>query len=446
MKQELQDLIIGLKNGNEELVARTIESSRTFALNYARNLCGNEEEAIELVKESYRELIFGDDDYDSYDSFAELLQDLIKAQRSGKRNRTMAKETDVSLDPDTESLKEYCNDPRIEEVIYETLRQLDPVSKEAVLRTYGGDEATEEIARDLQCSKEEIRQLLSQAEEQIEEKAPSVLKKLHLQDLDFTKAEQFYGVLKLGKSLVDLDITGIVIDVVKDRIGDAVIEKDEDEKKDFKRFVEDLMKDSIEDWFIDRIRSYATGSALTTAGSLAGKGTLSAKATAAGTVKAALAQKAAIAATATLLATGGGYVVYHEHYRNEALKYMENTFATTMFDSMRSVTAADLKEALNVCYGLGEDFVYEDMPEETELDDFFLFWPLVKYYWPDVENNWDVIDWSKYPDNEWYPGLLASEIFIMDHDLTRGYNTKAKGISMKDFAILIMNCDKYYKK
>lgn len=439
--KEVKEFISNIKCGDRQLTEGFIHSTRLFSLNLAKNLVNDDGKAIEVVKEAYEDIILSDRTYSDDDSLTEILRETIneKASAYNKTGFDLSEKTDDVPDKyhldaiDIDKYRNFYDQPRVENEINQIINSLDEIEKNVLIQTYYSGGNIDEVAEEYQTSKNTIQYYLNKANDKISE-------------IDFEKVALVYSVISLGINVMKLDFVGIGISAAKDKVKDKLIHE-ERSNSDFKSFVNNLLQDSVEDWFLDRIRSIVT----TTVASGTVK-TLSSRiksffSSLFKTGKSLFVKKAAITATAAVVTVGGGYAAYKEIVRNEALNYMQETFHTDMFDSNRQVTAGDLRQALQTCWGLDRYFAYDEgMSDDTELDDFFLFWPLVKYYWPEVENNWDVIDWSKYPDSEWYPGIIASEIFIEQNDLNKGYNSKAKGIIMKDFAILIMNCDKFYKQ
>ncbi len=439
MDQNLKRLMQRVKQGDKQIIEKCVEISRSYVLNLAYSFTNDQEKAVEIAKETYQELIFGAKLYEG-DSFSDILQQIV-FEKAGARIST-AKKAEKDPVSKQEALKEEA-DPALELAISEILGSLPEKEKELLLRVAYSDDSPKEIALAYGIDENALYKALSEAEENIRKQASSLRKKRKFRKIDFNKVESLLSVINTTVSVMNMEFDSLALDLVKSKVEDSLRNKDEEEgEEDLKGFVSGLIKDKVEDWFFDRVKKYLAGtlSALLSGGKKAADG---AKAIS-GIVKSALLKKAAIAATAVVLTSGGVYTAYRETKRNEALQYMREHFHTEIFNSNDQVTAKELFEVLEVCFGLDRSFVYEDMEDETRLDDFFLMWPLVKYYWPEVEENWDVLSDEEIQASEWFPGLLTSEKFIKANHLTRGYNTNAKGINMKDFAILIMNCDRYY--
>lgn len=347
------NLFTEINNGNKQAIKSFILSTRTYALNYARNIVDDDNKAIELVENAYNKIFFNEKLNNNKD-YIKCLDSAIKEAAKTYISSVEIKDIDkvdskIELkDIDVDKYKNYYNNPKVEKVIYETINALPKQEKEIVIRSYFGGETISDIAKDYKVKEETIESYINSANNLIEEKSKLLFAKYKIETANYKNAAIVYSTIKNIISFATLDVLGITVDKLKD-----LAEQDDDkDEKDLKTFVSDILKDLVQDWFLDRIRSLfvistisAEAVATETATSSAVETVAAATATKAAVGKTAVsivAKKVIIGVAAAAVATTGGVVAYNSIATNKEEKQSEivetktssNLAAEAVIDSM----------------------------------------------------------------------------------------------------------------
>lgn len=302
-----------IDNGNKETIKDFIVSTRLYVLNSARSIVEDDDTAIKVAKDVYNELILSNKHDNASDFLKSLNTRIIEISKKYSNDNVsisnIEKETsELDLSSiNVNDYKEYYNNPAVEKVIFTTISALPKEEKEIVVRNYFGNETVGELAVSYGVSEETIESYINRANKLIESKSKPLFIKYKIKTANYKNAAIVYSTIKNIVSIATFDVLGIAADKVKD----IVVDKEDEDNKDLKSFVEDIFEDLVQDWFLNRLKSIAS---IVTIGAEAASTTAKATSSkiAAGKTAASLAaKKVAIGVVAAATVTTGGIVAYN---------------------------------------------------------------------------------------------------------------------------------------
>ena len=262
---KLDSLFNSINNGNKEAIQSFIVSSRQYVLNTARCFIDDDNDAIEVAKKVYEKIIFNENNIENNEDISQYLYSLIsqEAKNYSSNKLELVDLTDISneiksIEIDDNKYSKYYNNPKVEKVFYETINNLPNEEKDIVIRYYFGQESIEKIANSYSVSKDIVSKYINNANNIIEIKSKPLFIKYKIETADYSKVAIIYSSIKKCISIVNFDVLGIAADKLKD----SVSKKDDEEEKDLKSFVKDILEDLVQDWFLERLKSVFAFSAI----------------------------------------------------------------------------------------------------------------------------------------------------------------------------------------
>ncbi len=265
------DLISKVRSGDQKAIKELMKTTRLHVLNMARSCVNNDDDALLVAQQSYEDLILGKA---KVDDVCKYLNKRVIANANKLKNNKLdfnlkhkAKKS-IDLDKvDINNAKDCLNNPYLERVIYETFDKLNDEEKAVVMPIYYSSNSVEDVAKELKQDKKTIQDYLDVANEKIDKTFQKLCKKYKLGNLVNSKvynASFIYSVVKLGYSIVTLDVVGLSVDLIGDSkkpsaIGINKIKEDNPLDVTLKIFVRAVFKDLVKDFFIGRAQSVVTG-------------------------------------------------------------------------------------------------------------------------------------------------------------------------------------------
>lgn len=262
---KLDSLFNSINNGNKEAIQSFIVSSRQYVLNTVRCFVDDDNYAIDIAKKVYEKIVFNKNKIENNEDISQYLYTLIsievKNYSSNKLklvdlNNISSEIEDVEVN-DSKYSKFY-NNPKVEKVLYETINGLPNEEKEIINRYYFGQESICEIASNLNVSEDIVSKYINNANNIIETKSKPLFIKYKIETADYSKVAIIYSSIKKCISIMNFDVLGIAADKLKDSIS----KKEDEEEKDLKSFVKDILEDLVQDWFLERLKSVFAFSAI----------------------------------------------------------------------------------------------------------------------------------------------------------------------------------------
>ena len=329
---KINGLFKQINSGNKEAINSFIVASRQYVLNTARCFVNDDNDAINIAKKVYENIIFNSTQLEK-EEVSQYLYKLIKNEADNYSSKKLelvdlstADNKKFELEIDDNKYSKYYNDPKVERVLYDTIGNLPKEEKDIIIRYYFGQESIEDIADSYNVSQEIINKYINNANEIIEKTSKPLFVKYKIETADYSNVAIIYSVVKKCISIVNLDVLGLTADGVKD----AFTKNDKEDKKDLKSFVKDILEDLVQDWFLDRIKSVLAAASLgatSTVFASTTQGTAK-SAVAKGVAKkagASLAKKIVLGTVATGVAVTGGIVANNVIQTKNNAKIVENT-------------------------------------------------------------------------------------------------------------------------
>lgn len=261
---KLDDLFSRINNGNKQAIQDFVVSSRQYVLNTARCFVNDDKQAIDIAKKVYEKIIFTENKFDK-NEISKYLYSLVKEETKNYSTDKLELvdldkiSSDVSvIDIDDSKYSKYYNDPKVERVFYDTINSLPKEEKEIVIRHYFGQESIEDIASSFNVSEDIVNKYINNANSLIESASKPLFVKYKIETADYSKVAIIYSTVKKCISILNLD----VLDLAADKVKDAVAKDDEEDEKDLKAFVKDILEDLVQDWFLGRLKTVFAFSAV----------------------------------------------------------------------------------------------------------------------------------------------------------------------------------------
>ena len=303
---KLDKLFDSINNGNRQAIQEFIVSSRQYVLNTARCIVNDDNDAIDIAEKVYEKIIFNENKINNSKDISQYLYSLVSQEAKNHSSNNLQLVNLDNISSDVESIEiddskysKYYNNPKVEKIFYETINALPNEEKEIVIRYYFGQKSINEIANDFNVSEDIISKYINNANELIEKTSKPLFIKYKIETADYSKVAIIYSSIKKCISIVNFDVLGIAVDKLKD----SVSKKDDEEEKDLKSFVKDILEDLVQDWFLERLKSVFAFSAIS-AGQEVAKNTF-AKSAAKKVGTSAIKKVAIGAVTAGVVVTGG---------------------------------------------------------------------------------------------------------------------------------------------
>ena len=315
--ENLSVLVNNFKNGNKDLISKTIESSRLYVTMLARSIVDNDSDAIKLAEDVYDELIFNASRLENVDSFTNYVNDLVmqksQAYVKNKSLKPINKENDeynlskINID----DFKDYYNNPKVEKAIFDTINSLPVEEKEIVTKVYFSNYSISEIATKYNISEETVNSYLARANKAIDDKSKKYFIKYKVDSVNYNRLEIIYSVIQLGINICNKDVISIVVDTTTNAIDNIGEEKGEEKKEDLKDFVKSILEDQVKGWFVDRFKSMLVfASASSATGTIAAETVKTAAIKTTKAVGTSIVKKVIVGTLVTGVATTGGYTAY----------------------------------------------------------------------------------------------------------------------------------------
>lgn len=261
----IKGIISEFKKGNRNAIKDIVIKTRTHVLNTIRTIVDDDEKAIKIAEEIYRDLLLNPDNISSDGNFDTYINSLIqsKVRNYTKDIKTLksieSTDTNISTDNiDINEFKKYYNNPKVEKIIYQTINSLDEDYKVIAIDYYFFNIKEEELAKKYNSDVNTISAYISKINELIDKKSKPLFIKNKIINGDYSGISIVYSTIKLGYSIMSFDVLGIAVDKIEEQLQDK--KDDENKEKDLKDFVEDIIKDYVKDWFLEKIKSaFITG-------------------------------------------------------------------------------------------------------------------------------------------------------------------------------------------
>ena len=322
---KLDSLFNSINNGNKEAIQDFIVATRQYVLNTARCFVNDDNDAIDIAKKVYEKIVFNENKTKESKDISQYLFSLVSQEAKNYSSNKLELidlnniSTDVkAIEIDDSKYSKYYNDPKVEKVFYEAINSLPNEEKEIINRYYFGQESIDDIANSFNVSEEIISKYINNANSLIETASKPLFIKYKIETADYSKVAIIYSSIKKCISIANFDVLGIAADKLKD----TVSKKDDEEEKDLKSFVKDILEDLVQDWFLERLKSIFAFTAIGATQEAAKNAFIKGAAKKAGT---SVAKKVVIGAITAGVAVTGGVVAKNMIETKKEAEIVETT-------------------------------------------------------------------------------------------------------------------------
>lgn len=261
-----------VREKNRNFIEKIINASGGYVFSLASTFTNDDELIYEISYNSFIQMLDLSSSIKDENSFVEYITKTVRKKAEevlgSSLTFTEIEKTDFHMDikeVDITEIEKQFNDPKSQNIIFDTISTLSQEKKEVIFRVYFCDETIDDIANEYQVSSETINNYLLSAQKEIDEKTKSYFRKHKILDADYSRMFLIYSGIKFGKDILTKNVQDILIDKVMDNTITKAVEKgidainDEDTKDEkdettLEEFITKVLKDLFGNWLNDGIK------------------------------------------------------------------------------------------------------------------------------------------------------------------------------------------------